>query len=787
LYGAAGVAPGAPTVLIINQALPEWPVESDRRGKQIQNLLRHFSPKTLLIADADYKPRQVFDFDRVVVVGNHAVTPLSTVVLQDLVHAGRPVLWLGYGVQHLPVDMDEMMGFVAEFFAETTLPTAVEYKGQHLPAKLETYALIRLSRPTAEVLASYIGGSEPIPYIVRGGDFWYVNGLPNLDSDYPDPATDAPTLVFADALHDFFGTTTPTSRRAVIRLEDVSVHIDPRVLTETVNFLSSEGIPFALGLIPNQRFEDGSIVSLRDRPEFVAAVRYAQDSGATIVLHGYHHTFGSGEDYEFWDEKRNAPLKGETWDSYAAKVEDGIRILRDVGIEPRLWETPHYAASDLAYEVFAHYFSHAIENREPASWLPYPIAPDEFGQVLIGENIGYLHPEEGWTVDAQLERARLLQVVRDSWAVGFYHPANIPLSELKMLVSKLRDQNYTFIDLRSLPMEVRYDYEPNLTTRLMGSFQESEQRLGRALPDLPGSRLSVLAAFSMGIVLLFLIRLRQQWHPLAVPAISVTERSHLGPAWRPPLRWGIPVVLTVLVSILVATTGGFLREGNWGNPGNFRYVANSGGPEEIKDAPGDVAVMGDVPLSSPEPASVVSDDWELSIYYTVVESYHSGPPQEVRGCLAMDCQQSADLLGTYSSDFVQTVKDEGSGRITSGPHAGRYLNWSGATGYWLDTAPRDARGLVLKPYLSAAADPSIPFVTAFKILDCGVDVRNGAPIDLGVCEQLSSAEWIVRDRFEVNVVGKHVDLYIGEEDQPNFVANSPRAIHVTGATVSMSK
>src|SRR5262249_60210102 len=122
------------------------------------------------------------------------------------------------------------------------------------------------------------------------------------------------------------------------------------------------GIPFVMAVIPAQRFADGSIVSLRSRPSFVAALRRATRKGATIALHGYHHTFGSGEDFEFWDEERNAPLAGETWQMDAAKIEDGIRILRNQRLEPRLWETPHYAASPLAYRVFARYFPHAIQH-----------------------------------------------------------------------------------------------------------------------------------------------------------------------------------------------------------------------------------------------------------------------------------------------------------------------------------------------------------------------------------------------------------------------------------------
>ena len=71
------------------------------------------------------------------------------------------------------------------------------------------------------------------------------------------------------------------------------------------------------------------------------------------------------------------------------------------------------------------------------------------------------------SVEAQLERARLLGIVRDSWAVGFYHPAVVPAEELGPLVSGLQRQGYTFADLRALPTEVRSDYRPDRLARFI--------------------------------------------------------------------------------------------------------------------------------------------------------------------------------------------------------------------------------------------------------------------------------------------------------------------------------
>ena len=796
---AAGVAQGTATaeaetppaagrVLIINQLSPSYPVMSERCGRQTQLLVRHFSPDTTLISETDYSASLASRFDYVVVVGNDAISPFPSGMLEDLARFEQPILWLGYGLEQLPVDTDLKFGLVADFITDVDLPTQVEYQGRRYPVLLESYTRIVVTLPSVRILASFVGADEDVPYIVRGANLWYVNGRPNLDSPYLDETTDAPTLILADILHDFFATPNTRDNRSIIRLEDVSVHIDPDIIRGATDILRGRGIPFVIGLIPNQRFEDGTIVSLRERPEFVESLRYAVENGATIALHGYHHTFGSGEDYEFWDEDRNEPIMGESWDLYADKVEHGIRILRDSGLEPRLWETPHYTASPLAYEVFSHYFSHAIENREPASWLPYPIVLDEYGQSLIPENMGYINPVEGRTVGAQLQRARQLLIVRDSWATGFYHPASIPLDELEAMADGLRELGYAPADIGSLPFIVRYDYQPPHPSPIAEAYSDVAQELGW-LSEL--RRTFVQTLLFVGLMSVFLVRLRTQWQPTATGTSSLVEVTGETGTVRRGRRGVRPATLFVAGAAIAVTILG-------------AWIVDRGDPDTLGPRPplaaggvvrNDVAALAGSPApeqlatpASPEGDNVAewvtSDGWEISIYYTAVESLHTGPSQQVVGCTEIECVAGNAVLGDYPQDFVQAVKDEGTGRITSGSYAGRYLNWSIDVGYWLDTQPRDARGFILRPYLSAAADSEIPYVTSIKVLDCGVDKQNGSPIDAEVCSRMVAAQWVVRDRFPVGSVGKHLDFYIGEEDHPAFVETSPNAVHTVGATVS---
>lgn len=175
-----------------------------------------------------------------------------------------------------------------------------------------------------------------------------------------------------------------------------------------------------------------------------------------------------------------------------------------------------------------------------------------------------------------------------------------------------------------------------------------------------------------------------------------------------------------------------------------------------------------------------SAGWTLTVYYTAVESLHGGPATPVRGCPVLDCSNGDDHLGSYPAGFVRAVRDEGTGRTA----AGRYLNWSEDTGYWLDDAPRDTGGRALRPFESAAADADVlPPGTAFIIADCGAE--QGRPPPAEICDRLRAARWRITDAFSTGLGGaRHLDLYIGEERGARFT-ESPWYLTLTGARLTV--
>ncbi|MCP2339048.1 hypothetical protein [Actinomadura rupiterrae] len=198
---------------------------------------------------------------------------------------------------------------------------------------------------------------------------------------------------------------------------------------------------------------------------------------------------------------------------------------------------------------------------------------------------------------------------------------------------------------------------------------------------------------------------------------------------------------------------------------NVQPPVASGAPEALAPSPSPTASTPP-PASDPIASTPIGKpgSWRVTTYYTAVESLHGGAMTPVKGCPSLHCSNGHAPLGAYPSDFLRIIRTEGSGRITSGPQKGRFLNWSHSTGYWLDDSTRDPAGRPLKAWESAAADRDVlARGQRFVITDCG----TGVPA--AVCARFRQARWTVTDLFRPGYGGKrHADVYLGEETGPDF-------------------
>ncbi|WP_179631941.1 polysaccharide deacetylase family protein [Clostridium peptidivorans] len=255
-----------------------------------------------------------------------------------------------------------------------------------------------------------------------------------------------------------------SSNVAYLRLEDVNPTRDPDNLMEIAKYLKEKDIPYMVVLIPTYREpKTGKILHVKDYPKLLKTIKYMQNNGAGIILHGYTHQYRdteTGEGFEFWDSINDAPINpdnGVSEDEYIrARIENGIEELVTHGIYPLAFEAPHYAISQNGYKIVSEYFSTYVGNIQinddtyENSFSPAYISTPSFlnGLSVIPENIGFVENEDINAIKSMVKKAEFYSGLSDSIIGGFYHPY-LGLDKLKMLVEELETiEDIKWFDLK---------------------------------------------------------------------------------------------------------------------------------------------------------------------------------------------------------------------------------------------------------------------------------------------------------------------------------------------------
>ncbi len=455
-------------ILIVTEGQTELTNEAIGDGRQLAELLGHFDVSTTIIGVTDYSPGKLNDFDYTFYAGFHAKNNPPSKFLEDVFSTNKPVIWLGTGMAEFSrrYDTKHKFGFsVATVdsvipYNEVRVGNATFTKGDpHIGLVKINDSRIAHTRATAYSTSLH----RETPYAIQSRNLLFF-----ADSPFSYAVPGSSYVYFADYLHDILRVDHERSHQAMIRIEDVSVFDNPNALREIADILSSRGIPFMVGVIPF--FVDpgeGTRLSLSDKPELVDALQYMVRNGGTIVMHGVTHQYKgvTASDYEFWDGGTNKPIKGETEEGIARKLDTGIQEFMKNGLYPLVWETPHYTASFKLYRTVARYFSTAceqrlaIENEDYSQFFPYEIRKDIFGQTIYPENLGYVPLDSNIAVSRNVVRnmikdAKSLMYVRDGIATAFFH-SFLNLELLEQLVDGIQGLGYTWLDMRDQTHWVR--------------------------------------------------------------------------------------------------------------------------------------------------------------------------------------------------------------------------------------------------------------------------------------------------------------------------------------------
>nr|WP_255437487.1 polysaccharide deacetylase family protein [Thalassobacillus sp. CUG 92003] len=272
------------------------------------------------------------------------------------------------------------------------------------------------------------------------------------------------STILAEGLHAVFDAGDhDTSHPGYIRLEDVHPLVEPDKVKAIADVLKERQIPYMVAVVPvYTNPETGEEHHLSDSPELLKTLKYMQNNGGSMVLHGYTHQFRqseTGEGFEFWDVEHDMPIyhgpdetvETKTIDDFDSpkayeqhvseqldyersyiegKVTKGVQELTNYGLHPLAFEAPHYTMSQNGYDVLSDYFSTYVGQLQLSDqhWgdmaaPPYLSSPTFLnGMKLLPETMGYVQPGENRAIERMMEKAQEHQLVRDGVVAGFYHP-----------------------------------------------------------------------------------------------------------------------------------------------------------------------------------------------------------------------------------------------------------------------------------------------------------------------------------------------------------------------------
>jgi hypothetical protein len=423
----------------------------------IGNLLGHFSYRPKLQAIEAYRPGTMNRYAVVFIVGGSDKTAWPSTVLNDARTRKTTLIWLGYGMDaFLGGNEDQKRGLRLDKVMMTSRFNKVIYRDTTLNKGGSMVTLLNVvDHARVKVDAEMLDPEgHRYPYMLHRENLWLVADVPFAYISDEDRY-----WAFCDLLHDMLGVKHTASRRAMVRLEDITPDDDPTSVRAAVDMLIEEEVPFQISLVPV--FLDPvshNDVHLADNPELVKVLHYATAHGGTLVLHGYTHQYRgvTPDDFEFWDSFRNAPRADDSPEMVREKLTTAIEECFQFGLYPIAWETPHYAASPTDYKEFAKIFSlfyeqTMIDLRGTQQSFPYPTV-DMRGLHIVPENVGYL-PESNPSPEALIANARAMLVVRDGIASAFMHPF-LDLKYLRQAVQGMKQLGYQFISLRDFDARV---------------------------------------------------------------------------------------------------------------------------------------------------------------------------------------------------------------------------------------------------------------------------------------------------------------------------------------------
>ncbi len=428
----------------------------------LRELLGRFDVNVNELSCEYYDKDKIFQYDYVFILNSFDYLHNDTLI-EDLINYDKTLFWLGHGVDtYLERNKNVNLRYKGNIYDIKE----VFYNDKNYSPPIEKTFLLGVNREyiilddpekQGQVYATLSDGYNEYPYIIREDNFWFVARFESYSVLF---------YILADVLIDTFNITDIPPNQVYIRIEDVHPMRDTKKLRQIGEYLNEKNIPFMIALIPAYKNPDGkTITPITEMEDFAATIRYLQELGGSVVLHGYtHQAFGgdiTGEGFEFWDGERNQPPVVDMGQWVYERTGKGIVECVINGIYPLAFEAPHYAITQDGYREVKKYFSTYIGHIQTSNIgfsttaYPYKLENTILFRKLIPENMGYIDSNNPLAIEEMFENHEQVSIVRGHIAGLFFHPY-LDIAYLEQIVERL-DPNTNYYDLRNEENLVKWE------------------------------------------------------------------------------------------------------------------------------------------------------------------------------------------------------------------------------------------------------------------------------------------------------------------------------------------
>lgn len=132
-------------------------------------------------------------------------------------------------------------------------------------------------------------------------------------------------------------------RKILLRFDDICPTMNWEQWQRAMELLDSISATALLGVIPDNQDPDLFIDEPRD--DFWEYIKWLQQQGFTIAMHGYQHVFdiqASG----LSTPRKQSEFAGHSYEEQKRKIKEGIRLFREHGIETDVFFAPAHSYDD---------------------------------------------------------------------------------------------------------------------------------------------------------------------------------------------------------------------------------------------------------------------------------------------------------------------------------------------------------------------------------------------------------------------------------------------------------